>query len=59
MMLSKKKGSWKGVAIVSLVAAHIAAGALLMSQCGNCCGNWKKMAQKAKKAVVGLVRDMM
>ncbi len=60
LMLNRKKrcSASVGIAVAVLAAAHIAAGVLL---CKNACHHTTlpKIAKKAKRTMVGLVREFL
>lgn len=60
-MLNRKKNKWKkvvGITLGAVVAAHVVAGVLLCTGIPHC-DSWNRMARKAKRTVVGLVRELV
>lgn len=61
LMLNRKKNKAKkiiGITVAMVGVAHLVAGALVCKGMQNSC-SWQKMAQKAKRTVVGLVREII
>ncbi len=63
LLLNRKKDQMKktiGLAIVVLVGAHLAAGALICSKACRCqSSGFPQMIKKAKRTVVGLVKEII